>query len=265
VRTRARFDPEYLGLEIPGVAPTVEPDHRLAQDLRRLDATEREWEEFRELKSDRQAQLERLETLLLRHGLDDAGLRAEIVRRNPGLAGRESEAIRALVLAFLCDVGGVRSLAEARHHMRDWIDFLAAGGEPQHPARRGWPRPSVGDSVERAWPLVVDDEQREDDDLRRRFRTSIARGTRDDLERLEVLAEFSSEHSMDGDALERHILDTLFGEANGPSSWTEQIIAVRTVQSLGMIDLAGYEHAILQLGGYPPWNEPADALATRQL
>ena len=38
--------------------------------------------------------------------------------------------------------------------------------------------------------------------------------------------------------------------AEQPSSWTEQILAVRTIQSLGMIDLEGYGRMIRELGNF---------------
>ena len=57
----------------------------------------------------------------------------------------------------------------------------------------------------------------------------------------------------------------MLSEAIRPSTWTEQILAVRTVQTLAMLDLSGYEEALARLGAYedvPEGLSDAAALST---
>ncbi len=259
VRLRAAFDPEYLGLEREGLLQPLAPGQRVADDLRRLGAAEREWEEFRLLESQRGRRLELLAKLLERRGLGVETLAAEIRRRNGALAGRERECVRALVLAFSCDLDDVASRLEARERFRDWITYLASDDATiEKPLRRSSRRRRrVAAVVEPIWSELAA-AHAEDERLRDRFVDALARAPRDELTRLDGLRTPADAPARDLDDV---VLETLFEQALQPTVWTEQIVAVRMVQSLGMIDLAGYEHAIAVLGGFEDELEPG---ATRR-
>ena len=89
----------------------------------------------------------------------------------------------------------------------------------------------------------------------------MAGAPRDELARLEGLREALGDPPRD---LDTSVLELLFEQALQPSVWTEQIVAVRMVQSLGMIDLAGYEHAIAVLGGFEDDLDPGGGSTPRE-
>lgn len=262
VRLRAAFDPEYLGLEREGLLQPLAPGQRVADDLRRLGAAEREWEEFRLLESQRDRRLDMLVKLLDRQRLGGSALAAEIRRRNPVFAGRERECTRALVLAFACDLDDVATLIETRERFRDWIDYLASDDARREararPTRRR--RRRVARVVGPIWTELAQSHAA-DEHLRDAFVDAVASAPRDELARLEGLREALGDPPRD---LDTSVLELLFEQALQPSVWTEQIVAVRMVQSLGMIDLAGYEHAIAVLGGFEDDLDPGGGSTPRE-
>ncbi len=264
IRLRARFDPEYLGLAIPGREPTVSVPHQLSEDLRRLDATEREWEEFRQLRSRRERQLRVLAEILGRLGLTGDALDDEIRRRNPELRGRSGEAVRAMALAFVCDTDRVWTLAEARTALADRAQSLVeppAEKVGKRPRGRGVAaREDVRGQLASVKPLIGAEL---DAEALTRLEDSLVYGTREDAKHLEQLA--SGAAALSPEAFDRKVADAVLSEAIRPSTWTEQILAVRTVQTLAMLDLSGYEEALARLGAYedvPEGLSDAAALST---
>ena len=245
VRLRAEFDVQYLGLELPGGKPGGWAGEQLADDLRALNASEREWEEFRELKSLRQKQLRQLASVLHRaHSMGEEIL-SEAVRRNPSLKGREQEALRAMSAAYVCDHAHVFQIIEAYESLRE----LLASAAHQPPTRRRLR--GLGDR--RLAALV----ERAEDLMRGCNPEPVSRDT--------VLAcvlqrgpeaqgwlESLLQNLPVGVDPYRFVHDRLLQVAEQPFSWSEQIVAIRAVQTLGMLDLSGYEQLIRALGDYGP-------------
>jgi hypothetical protein len=156
--------------------------------------------------------------------------------------------MRAIVTAFLCDHEHVCTLVEARERLGGFLDRLARG-ETGEPGRRrwrpGWSLRKIEVWTETAWPHFAG-EHRDDPALRRRFTRAMRSASRDLIRHLEDLARYAPK---EGD-LAASVRASLRCVAEQPSCWTEQIIAVRTLQTLGMIDLLGYEEAIRALGAY---------------
>jgi hypothetical protein len=259
LRLRAEFDPEYLGLALPGGKPGVGKGDRFGEDLRRLEASEREWEEFRRLKSKRRLQLATLARalrLLERRGKD---LRDATNR----------EGIRAVALAWICDHRGILSRVAAFERLRELLHRVEVA-PPRRDRRFGVPRigaSRVRDRVDRLWPsLAQGGGENADAALRRRFADAIVHGMAGHapvaLRRdVDVLLEHAAETA---DDVYQHAYGVMREVAARPSEYGEALIAVRTVQTLAMLDVASYERLVHRLGRYTalarkprPLREPA--------
>jgi len=255
IRLRAQLDPEYLGLSLPALEPTLGEGQPIGADLRAIDAAEREWEEFRELRADRERCLRLLDGVLRERGIDPSGLRAEIRSRYPHLAPRLGEVVRALALAFVCDCRGTRRTAEAIARLEARLAEVAARSDA-HTGRanrrvrrevaerlatvRPWLRPA---GVPAGEPVAGGSDAAA---LEERFAAALAAGPSADRDALRLLSDREGGREDPREA----IVEELLAEAEHAASWTEQIVAVRTVQTLAMIDLSGYEEAIARLGEF---------------
>lgn len=264
VRLRAEFDLEYLGLSALGQVWTFSSGTALSDDLRRLNASEREWEEFRELRSLRKEQLRQLGRIL-EYGRD-AGidLAAEIVAQNHHIVGRENEARRAVTTAYVCDQEGIRRRVEAWEGLRELLDQE----HQEKPGRIGLSAllvRSLRRQARAAWPLLHcdrDGQQSEDAPV-----DGVDEAAADSLARVVVRAGPEARAWLSRLAEEpertahpyRRALDVLLAVGEQPFCWSEQLVAVRSVQTLGMLDLSGYERLIWELGGYREDGEADDA------
>ena len=258
VRLRARFDVEYLGLRIPGTEGLPE-DEWVTRDLELLGASQREWREVREWKRRQERRLRILHRFLRddaaseesgssreRAGENSAvrALRAALADR-PGVPRSTTfERCRAVALAFACDEGRCASLLEARQALHDELDKM-----PREKRRFGlpplWPR-RVRALAHRHFEAVAGETRAEDRVLHRSFVRHARRHARSLLPHLEAL---ESARAADCEPLEQ-VAGILLHVAERPSSWTEQLVAVRTVQCLARIDLEHYERLVRELGRY---------------
>lgn len=266
LRMRAEFDLEYLGLPVPGCEPTVSVE--AADDLRQLNASEREWAEFRDLKSTREQQARRFVRVLKRAEERGRSLVDEVVRHNPSLAGRENEVRRAAIVAFACDHEQACSRVEAVEELRDVVARLPRA----QAGRRLFSMPAalrrkLIEQVDRCWTLIADDvEADEVERLKRRLVAAASRRNSPIRGHLGTLAASLGA----GDDPYVLSFETLVDVGEQPSSWTEQLIAVRSVQALAMLDILGYERLVAKLGGFedapdPFAAEPVDDLSAPRL
>ncbi|MFT7616694.1 MAG: hypothetical protein ACI97A_000322 [Planctomycetota bacterium] len=242
VRLRALFDVEYLGIAIPGITEdSIRPEDLLVEDLRRLDASERDWQNFREIKTKREQQIRVLSRFLRDQAEAGHQIADDIVARNENLVGREGQAMRVVATAFACDHLGSYSILSAIAELRDVIHRL-----PKEETR--WQRFRLSKKtlakVEKYWEFIADPETNES--MLRILAASLDHGHKVARKHLANLDELLPEGV---DPIE-HVYGILLEAGERPSSWSEQMIAVRTVQSLGMLDLEGYEQIIRDLGGY---------------
>ncbi|MFG0317456.1 MAG: hypothetical protein ACF8XB_09295 [Planctomycetota bacterium JB042] len=255
VRLRAEFDVQYLGVPLPGFELVGWEGNLLANDLRVLNASEREWQEFRELKSARRREVARLSELLRATGGIPEFV-AEVVRRNPHLKDRERESMRAATTAFVCDHDRIASTLAARAALKERLERAEEAPVRRAPLFRAALRRRVTrDRVRQVLPLLVDDADGPDRDaLVRSVASTLLRAGPAAEAELRTLATWLPPGCEDPAARAREILLSV---AEQPSSWSEQLVAVRTVQSLGMMDLLGYERLIETLGAYEPEEKEA--------
>ncbi len=242
VRIRALFDVEYLGIPIPGFdEETIRKEDLLVEDLRQLDASERDWESFRETKTQREKQIRILARFLREQ--EEAGnvFLEQLVAGNPHLVGREGQAMRVVATAFVCDYHGVYSVLDAIGELQDLVQRLP---EEQKRWLRYTRSKKTLERVQKYWHLFASENS--DERLMGTLAMTLDRRHRASRTHLDSLDEFLPP----GVTPEEYVWSILLKAAEKPSSWCEQTIAVRTVQSLGMLDLKGYETVIRELGGY---------------
>lgn len=255
VRLRAAFDVEYLGLQIPQQSSSVAANFQTAADLRLLNASEREWEEFRVLKSRRERELRLLGMFLKRVAerrpksvlvavfADRGAEKPETIDE----LRRRAESARAVTTAFVVDHASVATLIDLEHQV-DGVRQRMTGGT----LARSWvrvrrrPDKKIEAAVEVLWPAVAKGEA-ENERLKRRFVRELVRDKL--VERDRVLRAAATPLGDSRDALDRAI-DALESVAERPGSWTEQMVAVRTVQALAVIDVTGYEEVVRRLGNF---------------
>lgn len=244
IRLRAAFDVEYLGLMLPGFDRLTVRD-LVRDDLRLLNASEREWEEFRELRARRESQIRLLGRLFRTRMKPGQELPEFLLEQKPALRGREGEAIRAMITALVCDHCQMFTVLDSLRHLADLLQKTPRRRRPRlrAPVLR---QRALRDQVLQLWPLIAGDKQ-DDLDLRHHFVRAALASSSEIAPRLATLQQ----HLPTDESPQDRIVAQLLTVAEQPSSWTEQITAVRTIQTLGMIDLAGYEQAIRELGQYP--------------
>lgn len=248
MRLRAEFDPEYLGLALPDRPTTVPPEQQFGADLRALNATEREWEQFRRLKSDRQDRLRRLARVLR-----IADRRGQSIWPTDPEAAHAGESARAVAIAWICDQDSVATHIAAHERLLELLRRVER--EPKGETRRfrlpvalriGASR--VRTLLDTAWPHLVRRSPSESDQpLRERLVEAITGPEVSCRESLEQLAAREPDAGVD---VYDSAMRTLCLVARQPASFTEQVVAVRAVHALALLDLFGYERLVEGLGGY---------------
>jgi hypothetical protein len=230
LRVRIRFDPEYLGLRLPGTAESGLEGSDVASDLRFLDADAALGDEVDAARARAERDLRRLATLL------DGGLMGRVV---PGPSTREH--LRAVACAYHGDLDGVRSLLSGRDVLAEVA--ARAAREGLHPRvllkprlfalfRRYWEAHGEGDRRARraAWRAIAHDVDGAQEALRAWGEAGA--GMRERGER--VLAD-----------LVRH-----------PERITGMLVTLRTVQTLSLLDILLYREHVYRLGRYAESGDP---------
>jgi len=229
---RARFDAEYLGVRLPGATATGLEGANWENDLRFLDATGTQRRRIAGERARAEADVRRLARLV------DAGLFDEIaaVIGVPRAAlGREH--LRAATVAYRGDVLHVRSLLSCQRILEE----TAARVFDRAPLPRTlWPRPRLASAFRRWWRAHGRKEPSARTFMWRQV-VHDANGARRALEAWRRLGP-------DGARAEgvRRLADLL----RHPGRLTEQIVTLRIVQTLALIDLLNYREHVFRLGGY---------------
>lgn len=249
LRMRAEFDPEYLGVTLPGEAAGVRETAavEIDDDLRIIRAEPRRLAEFRRL-----AALRRRQMLDFRYWLERLGGRK--------LAGRS---MRAMAIAYTIDYRGARGCMEAVRLVEKAFAEAAdpslgttrrTGAWSPRILLRRWrlrgrmerlfaqPAFSQIDATHRAacWRAIVNGKRQLVDAV---LRLTDARwGERDPLQEARTV-----------------LLDV----GRDPDPWSRQLVTLRAVQTLSVLDLKAYRDLVAELGEY----ETSETLAeteTRQ-
>lgn len=241
---RARFDAEYLGVRVPGSDRTGLEDAAWVSDLEFLGATPSEVRQIQGERARAEADVRRLARLL------GGGLRRAVAERIgvPAEAlGREH--LRAATAAYRADFEGVRSLLSCQEILRE----RAAGALLQPPLPRPWrPRPGLRRVFKRWCRSYGTPATRPG---RRAFWRAVVHDANGVGRALGAWARHGA------DEARRLGTDKLAELLRHPGRISEQVVTLRTVQSLALIDLLNYREHVYRLGDYAAaGDDPGDAL-----
>ncbi|MHC4135367.1 MAG: hypothetical protein ACYS0K_10305 [Planctomycetota bacterium] len=231
LRLRLRFDPEYLGLRLPGMEQTGLEDCNADEDLRFLDADPSLGREVEEEQRRAAADMLRFGRLLWRGLFDDVAESLGIARADLG-----REHLRAAACAYLADLKQVRRHVSAKEILRETYEQAA---REDVLTRSVWPRPRLYAAFRRYW--------REHGLGDAEARRAAWRATVRDVDG--VAGALLVWHRAGDDALlqgKRIFADLL----RHPQRITEKLVTLRAVQTLSLVDLLNYREHIYRLGDY---------------
>ncbi len=266
LRLRAEFDLEYLGIPIPGARRDGNQDvaraGAISEDLRALLATEREWQEFRRLKSTQEQRIRHLvERITARFGGAEQLATYLRARQPPGTPGA-GERLRALATAYVCDEGSCASLSQGIEQLRA-AAVEATSNPPAKICRPGFLRTRLRADLASVWPWLfgggtdgpetIDLAERTIEQHRKQLGPvlrKVARILREEQ------AVGQQQPPQDESSARKRLDDLLWSRLHAvalrPQRWTDQLLAVRTIQTLTLLDLRGYERQLALLGEFDP-------------
>jgi hypothetical protein len=261
---RARFDAEYLGLPLPTAPAVIASESLMEADLDYIGATRQDRIIAEQVRRQHQARLEWVGRWLKRFGWTFDELPGYLSREIPYLANRGGEALRALVAACILDHDDIATLALAIEGLERVLAHAADPAMNPKGLPAGLPEPVV--NLRSLWHPV------------HRIRRP-ARGLFDlpcfpryDAAQRRRIAGYLRRHRRAVKGWIRVVLGQ-----GGPDPWetvrlrmrevllrtdlwSDQILVLRAVQSLTMLDVQHNCELVWNLGGYtaaPGANGPA--------
>ncbi|MGE0193408.1 MAG: ion transporter [Planctomycetota bacterium] len=227
---RARMDPEYLGVSWPGPGGRRAVDHA-SEDLAFLGARPALQRAVDALRVGARTDMRRLTRLL------DEGLLLRVAEHiGIPLEAFRGESLRALAIAYRGDYEGVKTLLSSGAVLDE---ALAGVLEQPLAAVVLWPRPRLKRMFKRWWAAHG---TRRKDARRAFWRLAVHDvGVRSALEAWGMHGE--ADAAAEGT---RRVADLL----RHPRRISEQVVTLRAVQTLSLIDLLSYRTHVFQLGGY---------------
>lgn len=254
IRLRARYDPEYLGLPLPGEIEHGLDDHTLYDDLDRIHASALERAELAGLADGRREALDEFADLWRELG---APIARELDRLYPNRSETlRLEALRALVIAYITDYQALRSLYRLPARLKRCIDAattkrarLPTGTQRR---RRGLlgvfygRRRAEREAFERWWSRQGKGMLRPGTPPRW-ARRRILRWWRYDVDGMAELVALAGQCDFDPRS---RLLEQIGQLLPNLSGMTEQLVILRTIQTLGILELEVSRHIVHGLGEY---------------
>jgi hypothetical protein len=262
-RFRALFDPEYLGLSLLPDEDSGVEGWSYREDLEMIGAKNREREEFDEIRRLRAEALGDFGAMVDAEG----GPEAFVARLRDGQDAHPwREAYRAAAIAWSIDYRSVRTLGHLRKLAAEHIK--AVTGRDKSIPGTGLPRRLL-------WPFLpsrnlrvafAEFTRRFAPDLPPRDRKLLWRALRADFGELRTLVRIAvgldpgAEPEAESAAILRMV-------AHHPDTWSQQLVTLRTVQALSVLDIRNYRRQVFSLGGFgcqtaPPGCEDPTAQST---
>lgn len=240
---RIKFDPEYLGVHVPEAPRDALAGHGLDADLAILDPDPAWMERIQGEKARAAADMVRLEKLV------QDGLLARIAEHLnlDDLAEPRGELLRAAAVAYLADLNGVRRMLSAEEILLEV--FERAAGLPALPSS---PLPRIAAGI--------------------RFRKFLAEHGGPWTKRGRRVAWRAVCHNVwgAGDCLAAWARFGRLARAEGearlalllrhPARVSEQLVTLRSVQTLALLDVLNYREHVYRLGQYAMQGDPPDQL-----
>ncbi|QDV36086.1 ion transporter [Tautonia plasticadhaerens] len=254
LRLRAQFDVEYLGLPLPSVPISVGSDSLMEIDLDFIGASRHERVMADRFREGQRARIARFSRWLGEFGWDFDGIAAVLHQDLPHLVERRAEVLRALVTAWVADHDDVATLGTSIDAIRAVVSH---GADPSGDPRRlpeGLPE-APGNGVP-LWHAVRDVRRpiaelldlpcvpRLDGEARARASRYLRKHRR-------ALKGWTRILRGQGGADPVATLRARLAEVMLRTDlWSDQILTLRTVQTLTMLDLQHYTELVWTLGGF---------------
>lgn len=254
---RARFDAEYLGIPIPGVPMTVGDPTLFDDDLNFIGSTRRERLAAQRLVIDERQQLEQMIPVLTRINAPVDQLAPYLRAHYPYLAHRSAEVMRAISTAWMINEQGIRDLATSVDALRRVIDAARERTDgpmtmpndlpPFRLSKRSWRLGSWWFGTRRATEEAIDRLGITDMDAatRKRVVQQLVRHwaiVHDWVHTVRRIPVGVDPIEVVQSRLREIILRT--------DLWSDQIVVLRTLQSLSLLDVYHYCRVVWNLGGY---------------
>lgn len=252
-KLRSEFDFEFLGLQLPGTSDAGIRGHGYRDDLGVIGALDEEVAQFTALKREHRNKLMLMTEFLQRIGWDGPGLGEYLAHETPSLVGREREVLRAIALAFVADYREIATMMQIERGIAQQIEECESheGRVPGHtPARAAvaatlrtataWAPPAF--KTRQAFDEYWEKHDLGDEEVRQRARR-YARTSPELARLLRKAAKYGGEPL----AAAKQIAEEV---AHHPQTWTEQLLTVRTVQSLALLDVLTDRRLVRDLGYY---------------
>jgi len=239
LRMRAAFDPEYLGVVLPGTDAASHGELSLTspveRDLTCIETDQRIEEEIRSLAARRRRQMDDFRNWLQRFGWHCPS----------------DEACRAMAIAYAVDYQGLRRRLEATDLLRAAFAEVASQPAVSTPPRGGlrrvfqslWPRFQLSTRFELLFAQPAFRHFNAEERAICRQHVDHQRG-----ELLKAVLKLTASRQIQDpveDAQQR-----LAAVARDPLTWSRQLTVLRAVQTLTVIDLQMYCDLVRQLGEY---------------
>lgn len=251
---RARFDLDYLGIPIPAVPFQGGGDSYLESDLDFIGASRQDRLQADRLRRDHRRRLEWIGRWLRELGLDYPSLPGLLRGDFPYLADRSAEVARATVTACLLDHDDLYTLLSSAEGLRRLMSHAADLGQP--PAQLPAGLPDTVDQKQLHWYLPLKRRRRIDELFQHACFSEYDAGQR------QRIAAYLRQHRRVADGW----IETVLSQGgNDPLEtarirlrdviartdlWSDQILALRTIQTLTMLDVFHYSQMVWKLGGY---------------
>jgi hypothetical protein len=251
---RARFDVEYMGLPLPSAPAILAGELLMEADLDYIGATRRDRIIAEEFRRQHQNRLEWIARWLDRFGWTFDLLPSYLSEHFPYLANRGGEALRALVAACILDHDDIATLALSIEGLKSVMEFAADGRQGLKKLPPGLPGPVV--SLRTLWHPVnrIKRPRTElfelpcfpsyDQASRKRILTYLRRHRR--LTRGWVKVVLGQGKLDPWSVVKSRMRDVLLRT----DLWSDQILVLRAVQTLTMLDLQHNCELVWNLGGY---------------
>ncbi|WP_337174610.1 hypothetical protein [Paludisphaera sp.] len=251
---RARLDVEYLGLQLPTAPPTLGLDSTLEADLDFIGASRRDRIAAERIRRDQQRRLAWTARWLRRLGWTAEGLPAFLAAEVPYLANRSSEALRAVVAACVLDHDDVATLGQSMEALTILAAYAASPTsdlkrlppglpDPVVNPRRLWrPAPRKGPPWKRLFDLPAFSAY--DAPARRRVVALLRRHRR------VARGWFRVVMGQGGADPWGEVRARLHDVILKTELWSDQILILRAVQTLTMLDVHHNCELVWSLGGY---------------
>ena len=251
---RARLDVEYLGLPLPTAPPETAIDPLMEADLDFIGASRRDRNLAETIRRDRQRRLEWVGRWLRRFGWTFDELPAHLAEHMPHLANRGGEALRALVAALVLDHDDAATLASSIEALTILMDHAADPKADSKALPPGLPDPVTDLKI--LWRPVgrwgapcsalfdLPCFPNYDPPTRKRIRAYLRRhkATAGGWIRV-VLGQGGGDPWGEVRARLRDVLLKT-------DLWSDQILVLRAVQTLTMLDVHHNGELVWRLGGY---------------